>query len=96
MIDDGSREPLPASVSEYTIDYPAATPERLMDTLNLDDQYHGQVDYFCAEMRYTFYAEANDCEKAVDLRVQTVEWSDVADWEVPAEDLPPEDRPVEE
>jgi hypothetical protein len=46
-------------------------------------QYRGQVDPFCVEMRYTFDAEANDCEKAVDLRVQTVEWSDDADWDVP-------------
>jgi hypothetical protein len=96
MNDDGSREPLPASVNEYTIEYPAARPATIMAALDLDAQYRGQVDYFCAVTRYTFDAEANDCEKAVDLHVQTVEWSDVADWDVPAEDLPPEDRPTEQ
>jgi hypothetical protein len=96
MSDEESCDPLPASVSEYTIEYPAAPPATIMAALDLDEQYREQLEYFCAEMRYTFYAEANDCEKAVDLRVQTVEWSDVADWDVPTEDLPPEDRPAEE
>jgi hypothetical protein len=67
-----------------------------MDTLDLDERYRAPLEYYCAVTRYTFYAEANDCKKAVDLRVQTVEWRDVADWAVPAEDLPPEDRPAEE
>jgi hypothetical protein len=32
----------------------------------------------------------------MDLRVQIIEWSDVADWKVPAKDLLPEDRPPAE
>jgi hypothetical protein len=88
---DGSREPLPASVNKYTIKYPGATPSTIMSTLALAEEYRAQVEYYCAVTRYTLYAEANDCEKAGDLRVQTVEWSDVADWEVPAEDVPSEE-----
>jgi hypothetical protein len=96
MGDDASRDVLPASVNEYVIEYPAATPATIMDALDLAEEARDQLEYFCAVTRYSFYAEMNDCEKAVDLRVQTVEWSDVAEWEVPVEDLPPEDRPTED
>jgi hypothetical protein len=67
-----------------------------MDALALAEQYRVQVEHHCAVTRYSLYAEANDCEKAEDLRVQTVDWADVADWDVPAEDLPSENRPDEE
>ncbi|MFC6965063.1 hypothetical protein ACFQL7_28015 [Halocatena marina] len=90
MSTETSSDPLPASVSEYTIDYPGATPTRIMRELDLDSAYRAQVEYFCTVTRYTLYAEMNDCEKGVDLRLQTVEWADVAEWEVPAEDRPPE------
>jgi hypothetical protein len=90
MSDDASREPLPASIDLSARDYPAAPPATIMDALDLDDRFRSQVEYFCAVTRYSFYAEANDCEKAVDLRVQTVDWADVADWDVPAEDRPSE------
>jgi hypothetical protein len=96
MSADDSRNVLPAAVNEYVIEYPAATPATIMDALDLDDETRGQLEYFCAVTRYTQYAERNDCEKAVDLRVQTVEWSDIAEWDVPVAALPPDDRPSEE
>ncbi|WP_248910554.1 hypothetical protein [Halocatena marina] len=83
-------DPLSASVSEYAIEYPGATPTRIMRELDLDSTYRAQVEHFCVVTRYSLFAEANDCEKGEDLRLQTLEWSDVADWEIPAEDLPPE------
>ncbi len=62
-----------------------------MRELALDSTYRAQVEHFCAVTRYTLYAEENDCEKDEDLRLQTVAWADVADWEVSAEDLPRND-----
>jgi hypothetical protein len=92
MSDEESREPLPGVIDKYVIEYPAITPATMMEKFDLDERFRPQAEHFCAVTRYSFYAEANNCEKAVDLRVQTVEWSDVADWEVPETDLPPEDR----
>jgi hypothetical protein len=63
----------------------------VMDALGLDERCRRQLEYFCAVTRYSLSTERNDCEKAEDLRVQTVEWTDVADWDVPAEDCPPEE-----
>jgi hypothetical protein len=93
MSPDMSRGVLPAAVNEYVIEYSGATPATIMRALDLDEEARGQLEYFCAVTRYTQYAERNDCEKAVDLRVQTVEWSDVADWDVPATDVPSEQEP---
>lgn len=90
MSTETSSDPLPASVSEYMIDYSGATPARIMRELDLDSAYRAQVEYFCAVTRYSLYAEMNNCEKGADLRLQTVEWADVTDWEVPAEDRSPE------
>lgn len=77
-------------MNEYVSEFPAATPVTIMVVLDLPSASREQVKYFCAVTRYTLYATNNDCEKSVDLRVQTVEWSDVADWEIPAVDVPPE------
>lgn len=90
MVPEPSRDPLPAMVNEYMSEYPAATPATIMDTLGLPATSRESVEYFCAITRYMLSAEANDCEKGVDLRVQTVEWSDVAEWEIPAAAVPPE------
>jgi hypothetical protein len=95
MSDEASREPLSGVIDKYAIEYPAATPATIMETFDLDERFRPQAEHFCAVTRYSFYAEANDCEKAVDLRVQTVEWDDVTDWDVPIENLPPEDHSAE-
>jgi hypothetical protein len=69
------------------MDDPAAPPERLMQALDFDGRCRAQLKHYRAVTQYTFCAEANDCETAVDLRVQTGEWSDMADWEVSVEDI---------
>lgn len=91
MPNEASRPPLPASVSEYTTEYPSATPDTIMTALDLAAEYRAQLEHYCAVTRYSIYAESTDCEKDEDLRLQTVEWADVADWEVSAENLPSTD-----
>ena len=77
--------PLPASVSEYTIDHRAATPDDVLDACNLPEARRPQVEYYLADTRYTMFkhVEGNDAE---DLRWDTVEWADVADWTIPESD----------
>lgn len=89
MTDEPAREPLPASVSEYTIEYPGATPAQIMAALDLDAQYCAQLEYYCAVTRYTLFRDEDGCDLPEDVQLKTVTWADVVDWEIPAEDRPP-------
>lgn len=90
MTDELSREPLPASVSEYTIEYPGATPAQIMAALDLAEQYRAQRASYCAVIRYTLFCDEDECDLPEDGHLKTVTWDDVADWDVPAKDRPPE------
>jgi hypothetical protein len=76
--------PLPAAVSEYMTDRPGATSTEVMDAVEVDEQYREQVEHYCAITRFTLFKneEANDAEG---LRWDTVEWADVAEWNIPSE-----------
>lgn len=79
---------LPATVNEYMVEKSGASPAMVMDALTLAEKYRGQLESFCTVTRYSLYAEMNNCVKGEDLRVQTVEWADVAGWAVPAMAVP--------
>jgi hypothetical protein len=69
------------AVSEFMNDRHGATPAEVMDAVDLDEQYREQVERYCAITRFTLFKneEANDAEG---LRWDTVEWADVAEWDV--------------
>jgi hypothetical protein len=77
------KRPLPAAVSEYMNDRHAATPAEVMKAVDLDEQYREQVEYYCAVTRYFMFGGDEGCEIPSGVRPQTVEWADVAEWEVP-------------
>jgi hypothetical protein len=77
------KRPLPASVSEYMTDRHAATPAEVMDAVNLDEQYREQVEYYCAVTRYFMFGGDEGCDIPPGVRPETVEWADVAEWDVP-------------
>jgi hypothetical protein len=56
-----------------------------MDALDLDESRREQVEHYLAITRYTMFKdrEVNDADG---LRWDRVEWSDVADWDVPDSD----------
>jgi hypothetical protein len=81
MSDD--KRPLPATVHEYMNDRHAATPTEVMDAVDLDEQHYEQVEYYCAVTRYFMFGGDEGCEMPPGVRPQTVEWADVAEWDVP-------------
>jgi hypothetical protein len=74
-------DPLPARVSGYVIENRDATPDEVLHEAGLDESQRAQVEHYLAVTRYTLFKddEANDADG---LRWDTVEWSDVADWDV--------------
>lgn len=77
----GVMDPLPHSVNKFIIDDHGATPDEIIEELDLDDSYRQQLEHFCAVTRYNLFKdrEENDAEG---LRWDRVEWDDVADWNV--------------
>jgi hypothetical protein len=73
--------PLPAAVSEYTIDHPSATPNEVMEAVGLDEHRREQVEHYCAITRFTLFKNEEGID-ANGLRWDTVEWADVAEWDV--------------
>jgi hypothetical protein len=75
-------DPLPVSVHEYVADdNHDATPDEVLGECDLDESRRAQVEHFLAITRYSMFknVESNDADG---LRATTVEWADVADWEV--------------
>jgi hypothetical protein len=75
-------DPLPVSVHEYVADdNHDATPDEVLGECDLDESRRAQVEHFLAITRYSMFknAESNDADG---LWPKTVEWADVADWEV--------------
>lgn len=72
-------QPLPSSVSEYTIESPGATPTTIMHELGLDRQYRAQFEYNCAVTRYTLFGSEEGYEIPDGVSLTTREWTDVAD-----------------
>lgn len=72
----------PTRLAEYTNDRHGATPEEVMDALDLDESRREQVEHYLAVTRYTMFKdwEGNDADG---LRWDRVVWDDVADWDVP-------------
>ena len=70
----------PTRLAEYTNDRHGATPQEVMEELDLDESRREQVEHYLAVTRYTMFKhrESNDAE---DLRWDRVDWDDVADWE---------------
>lgn len=75
----------PTRLAEYTNDRHGVTPQEVMDALDLDEARREQVEHYLAITRYTMFKdrEVNDADG---LRWDRVEWSDVADWDVPDSD----------
>lgn len=71
----------PTRLAEYTIDRHGATPQGVMEALDLDESRREQVEHNLAVTRYTMFKdrENNDAEG---LRWDRVEWDDVADWDI--------------
>lgn len=66
-------------LAEYTNDRHDATPQEVMEALDLHEARRDEVEHYLAVTRYTMYKdrEGNDAEG---LRWDRVEWDDVADW----------------
>lgn len=77
------KRPLPAAVSEYMNDRHGATPAEVMGTVDLDSEFREQVEHYCAVTRFTMFGSDVGCEIPSGVRPQTVEWTDVAEWDVP-------------
>lgn len=88
MTETDHTQPLPSSVSEYTIESPGTTPT-IMYELGLDRQYRAQFESNCAVTRYTLFGGEDGCEISDSMNLTTLEWTDVADWDVPANSIPP-------
>jgi hypothetical protein len=75
-------DPLPVSIHKYVADgNHDAAPDEVLGECNLDESRRAQVEHFLAITRYSMFknVESNDADG---LRATTVEWADVADWEV--------------
>jgi hypothetical protein len=75
-------DPLPVRVHEYVADdNHDATPDEVLRECDLDESRRSQVEHFLAITRYSMFrnVERNDADG---LRATTVEWADVANWEV--------------
>ena len=66
-------------LAEYTNDRHDATPQEVMEALDLHEARRAETEHYLAVTRYTMYKdrEGNDAEG---LRWDRVEWDDVADW----------------
>lgn len=76
--------PLPASVAEYVGKNHGATPEEVMDELDLDESWRPQVEHYLADTRLTLFRDRPEND-ADGLRYDRVEWADVAEWDVSEE-----------
>ena len=75
-------DPLPARVAEYVSDdNHGATPDEVLRECDLDKSRREQVEHYLAVTRFGIFGlnGENDTEG---LRFNTVEWADVADWDV--------------
>jgi hypothetical protein len=75
-------DPLPVSIHKYVADgNHDATPNEVLDECGLNESRRAQVEHFLAITRYSMFknVESNDADG---LWPKTVEWADVADWEV--------------
>ena len=80
MTDDA--DPLPSRVAKYVIDgNHDATPEEVIATADFDESRRTQVEHYLAITRYTLFKDETGVD-ADGLRWDTVEWSDVAEWNV--------------
>ena len=79
------KQTLPTSVSEFMNEHPTATPTEVIEAVGLDEQYREQVEHYCAVTRYFRYGGNEGCETSKGVTSTTVEWADVADWDVPTE-----------
>jgi hypothetical protein len=77
-----TNQPLPASVCEYITDRPGATPGEVMEAVEIDERFRDQVKRYCAITRFTLFKNKEGID-ADGLRWDTVEWSDVAEWDSP-------------
>lgn len=79
---DDEQGPLPSRVAEYVTDgNHSATPDEVLQECDLDESRREQVEHYLAVTRLALFAdvEGNDDER---LRLNRVEWSDVAEWDV--------------
>lgn len=79
MTDD--KRPLPSAVSEYMNDRHGATPTEVMEVVEVDERFREQIERYCAITRFTLFKTENPND-ADGLRWDTVEWADVAEWDV--------------
>ena len=79
------KQSLPATVSEYTNDHPSATPSEVMEAVGLDEHRREQIEHYCAVTWYFYYSGNGRCEIPPGVNGANVEWSDVAEWDVPSE-----------
>ena len=79
------KQPLPSAVGEFMINQPAATPTEALENVGLDEEFREQVEHYCAVTRYFRYGGNDGCEIPDGVKPTTVEWSDLADWDLPSE-----------
>ena len=79
---DDSQDPLPSRVAEYVADgNHDATPDEVITAADLNESHCAQVEHYLAVTRNTMFTD----EEGVNVdgfRWDTVEWADVADWDV--------------
>lgn len=74
-------DPLPTRVAEYVAENRGTTPNAVLASADLDESRREQVEHYLADTRYTFFKDDPEND-AGGLRYDTVEWEDVADWDV--------------
>lgn len=79
---DGEQAPLPTRVAEYVVEgNHGATPDEVLRECALDESRREQVEHYLAVTRFGIFGvkAENDTDG---LWFSTVEWSDVAEWDV--------------
>ena len=81
-------DPLPSRAGKYVPDANhGVTPDEVLAECELDESRREQVEHYLGVTRYGTYndRETNDAE---DLAFHSVEWNDVAEWDVSNSDRP--------
>lgn len=79
-------DPLPSRAGKYVVDgNHDATPDEVLRECDLDESHREQVEHYLAVTRYGIFndREVNDAD---DLAFHSVEWADVAKWDVSPRD----------
>jgi hypothetical protein len=67
-------------LAEYTNDRHDATPQEVMEALDLHEARRAEIERYLAVTRYTMFKD-REGNNAEDLRWDRVKWDDVADWD---------------